>query len=331
MGLRGRFLSVAVGWFALLTVVMVAVPLALRDRLPEPMASHWGPSGAPNGSMPFATLLALQVGIWVLIGGGACAGALRDSWMLRRRTSRMVLGALLCGGGLFLVGLQLVTLSANLDVPTWSGAAPLSWGALLVVAVMLLGGWLGALAARPGPDESSRSSGTATETIPLRPGQRTVWVSSVRNGWVSGIGGSLLAAGAGFAAVALLNGNDALWPHSVIMIVTGLVALTFSSARVQITEDGLRISYGPLRRPRKHIPIERVQRAWSEKRSPWEVGGWGIRGMPGAATVMLRSGECLVVGYVSGGRFTISIDDAEHGAALLNTLVARAPVGTGSS
>ena len=54
MGLRGRFLSVAGGWFVLLTAVLVAVPLVLRDRLPEPMASHWGPSGAPDGSMSFA-------------------------------------------------------------------------------------------------------------------------------------------------------------------------------------------------------------------------------------------------------------------------------------
>ena len=195
--------------------------------------------------------------------------------------------------------------------------------------MLLLGGWLGALAARPGPDEPPRSSGTATETIRLRPGQRAVWVSSVRNGWLTGIGGSLVAAGVGFAAVALLSGIDALWPHAVIMTVVGLVALTFSSARAQITEDGLRISYGPLRRPRKHIPIERVQRAWSEERFPHQVGGWGIRGLPGAATVMIRGGECLVVGYVSGGRFAISIDDAERGAALLNALVAKTPAGSG--
>ncbi|MDR7301766.1 hypothetical protein [Haloactinomyces albus] len=38
-------------------------------------------------------------------------------------------------------------------------------------------------------------------------------------------------------------------------------------------------------------------------------------------TLRLRAGECLVVRYVSGGELGISVDDAERGAALLNTLV----------
>jgi hypothetical protein len=330
MGLRGRFLSVAGGWFALLAAVLITVPLVLRDRLPEPMASHWGEGGAPDGSMSFVALLALQVGMWVLIGGGACAVALWAPGALGRRVSRMGIGALLGGGGPFLVGLQLLTLTVNLDVPTWSQVGQMGWGVpLAAIVVMLLGGGLGALAARPGPDELPRSSGTATETIRLRPGQRAVWVSSVRNGWLTGIGGSLLTAGVGFTVAALISGNDGLWPHAGIMTVAGLLILTFSSLRTQITEDGLRISYGPLRLLRRHIPINRVQRAWSEERFPSNAGGWGIRGVPGAATVMIRGGECLVVGYVSGGRFTISIDDAERGAALLNTLVARTPAGSG--
>jgi hypothetical protein len=328
MSLRGRFLSVASGWFVLLTAVLTTVPLMLRERLPEPMASHWGPSGAPDGSTSFVALLVLQVGMWVLIGGVTCAVALRDSGVLRRRASRTGLGALLGGGGLFVVGLQLVTLSANLDVATWSEADSLSWGVLLVVVVLLLGGWLGALAARPGPDEFPRSSGTETETIQLPPGRRVVWVSSVRNGWLTGIGVSLIAAGAGLAAIVLFSGIGGLWPFAVIIVV-GLLTLTCGSARAQITEDGLRISYGPLRRPRTHIPIERVQRAWSEERFPHQVGGWGIRGLPGSVTVILRGGECLVVDYVSGGRFAISIDDAERGAALLNALVAKTPAGSG--
>ncbi|MDP9845283.1 DUF1648 domain-containing protein [Streptosporangium lutulentum] len=330
MGLRGRFLSVAIGWFALLTAVLVAVPLALRDRLPEPMASHWGASGAPDGSMSFVTLLTLQVSMWVLIGGGACVVALRVPGVLRQRPRRMGLGALLCGLGLFLVVLQLVTLTANLDVPAWPQAGHLSWGVLSAVAAMLLGGWLGALAARPGPDERPRSGDTATETIRLRPGQRAVWLSTARNVWLTGIGVSLLTVGAGFLVVILLGGKDMLWSPTVIMALAGVLTLTFGSVRARVTEDGLRISYGPLRQPRRHIPITRVRRAWSEERFPSTVGGWGIRGLPGAATIMIRGGDCLVVEYVSGGRLAISVDDAERGAALLNTLAGKAPAGAGA-
>ena len=39
-------------------------------------------------------------------------------------------------------------------------------------------------------------------------------------------------------------------------------------------------------------------------------------------TVMLRSGECLVI-HSKGKDFAVSVDDAERGAALLNSLSAR--------
>ncbi|MGJ6961532.1 DUF1648 domain-containing protein [Streptosporangium sp. G11] len=327
MGLRARFLSIAAGWFALVAAALVAAPLALRDRLPDPIATHWGPSGSPDGSMPFTASLLLQVGLWTLLAGGAWVFALAGSMTFGRRASRMALGALLGGAGLFFLGLQAVTLAANLDVPDWGRAAELGWGALLAVAGLVLGGWLGALAARPGPDDRPEPSAVPTRRIPLRPGQRAVWVSSVRSGPLTALGGSVLAAGLGLAVLALIGGDGALWLPATIMFLAGLLGLTISSVRVQITEEGVVLFYGPFRLPRKHIPIERVERAWSEELFPSNVGGWGIRGLPGTATVMIRGGECLVVGYVSGGRFAVSIDDAESGAALLNTLADRAATG----
>ncbi|MFJ6646509.1 hypothetical protein ACIQPS_12715 [Streptomyces sp. NPDC091290] len=39
---------------------------------------------------------------------------------------------------------------------------------------------------------------------------------------------------------------------------------------------------------------------------------------------MLRRGECLVV-RVKGKDFAVSVDDAERGAALLNSLGAKSP------
>ncbi|WP_329092741.1 MULTISPECIES: DUF1648 domain-containing protein [unclassified Streptosporangium] len=327
VGLRARFLSIAAGWVALVTAELIAAPLVLRDRLPDPIATHWGPSGAPDNSMPFIASLLFQVGLWVLLAGGAWVLALTNTAMFRRRASRMGLGALLGGAGLFLPGLQAVTLVANLDAPDWGQATDLGWGALLAVAGLVLGGWIGALAARPGPDDHPEPSVVPTRRLRLRPGQRAVWVSSVSSGPLVALGGSVLAAGLGCAVLALIGGDGALRVPATIMSLAGLVGVTFSSVRVQVTEEGLALFYGPFRLPRKHIPIERVERAWSEELFPSSVGGWGVRGLPGAVTVMIRSGECLVVGYVSGGRFAVSIDDAESGAALLNTLADRASTG----
>ena len=42
----------------------------------------------------------------------------------------------------------------------------------------------------------------------------------------------------------------------------------------------------------------------------------------------MRRGECLVIKYRPGGELTISVDDAERGAALLNALIAERAVST---
>ncbi|MFI6511432.1 DUF1648 domain-containing protein [Streptosporangium sp. NPDC050855] len=328
MSLRARFLSAAVGWFALVAVALTAPALALRERLPDPLATHWGVSGAPDRSMSFDAFLWLQVGVWAVLVGAAVVPCLAGRLSLRRRTARMSTGALLGGGGLFLLGIEAVTLAANLDAPAWWRASPLGWGVPVAVLGLLAGGWLGAVAARPGPDDVPETG--AVRRLSLGADQRAVWVSSVHNVALVVVGGSLLAAGAGCAVFALIGGEGVLWSMAGTLILVGLVGLIFSSARVQVTEEGIVIFYGPLRLPRWRIPIKRVERAWSEKLFPSAVGGWGIRGLPGSATVMLRGGECLVLGYVSGGRLAISIDDAENGAALVNTLVARESTGPGA-
>ncbi|MEU4835705.1 DUF1648 domain-containing protein [Streptosporangium sp. NPDC023615] len=329
MGLRARFLSAVAGWFALVTVALAAPPLMLRERLPDPLATHWGVSGGPDGSMPFAAFLLFEVGVWAVVAGVPLVSVLVRPGQLRRRSARMGLGALLGGSGLFFLGLQAVTLSANLDAPVWWRAAPLGWGALVAILGLVAGGWLGALAARPGPDDGPEAT-AGVRRLSLGADQRAVWVSSVRNVPLAALGGSLLAAGTGYVVFALLGGEGILWSVAGTLAFVGLVGLIFSSVRVQVTEEGIVLFYGPLRLPRWHVPIRRVERAWSEERYPSGVGGWGIRGLPGSVTVMLRGGECLVLGYVSGGRLAISIDDAENGAALVNTLVARESTGPGA-
>ncbi|MBB2911917.1 hypothetical protein FHS43_003197 [Streptosporangium becharense] len=330
MGLRGRFLVMATVWFALVTITLVAVPFALRDRLPDPVAVHWGLSGAPDRSASFAVALLVGVGLWAAIMIAACTSAVGRARVLGRRAGRTAVGAMLGGGGLFVLGLQAATVWANLDVPDWREAGDLAWGAAVPFAGLLAGAALGALVARPGPDEVSPSAGVPERRIRLRGDQRAVWVSSLRNGWLTAVGVAALTAGAALCVFALTGDDRTLLIPAGITLVVGLVGVTFSSVQVQITDDGLSVSHGPLRLPRRRIPLAKVERAWSEELFPSQVGGWGMRGLPGSSTVMLRGGECLVVGYVSGGRFAISVDDADSGAALLNTLVAKHATGSAS-
>ncbi|NUP76885.1 MAG: hypothetical protein HOV96_04945, partial [Nonomuraea sp.] len=108
-------------------------------------------------------------------------------------------------------------------------------------------------------------------------------------------------------------------PGAVIVLAAGAMTSTLS---VRVGGDTLVIGFGPFGRPTRRIPLAKIDRAWTEVRHPSEVGGWGFRGLPGMATIMLRGGECLVLGYRSGGRLAISVDDAERGASLVNALVA---------
>ncbi|WP_205315325.1 hypothetical protein, partial [Nonomuraea lactucae] len=139
-------------WGPAVTAALVAMPLALRDRLPDPMATHWGPGSAPDGSMPFAVGVAAQVALWGVIWLVLLAAAVRG---LRSRAARVLWWGSLTGGGLFVLGLGTTTLLANLDAPTWREARLHGLYVVAVicaaVAVAALGGHLG----RGAPDEPS--------------------------------------------------------------------------------------------------------------------------------------------------------------------------------
>ena len=81
-----------------------------------------------------------------------------------------------------------------------------------------------------------------------------------------------------------------------------------------------------IRRPRIQVPLDEIIEAEVVTVRPIaEFGGWGLRiGAAGRAGVVLRSGPALQVTRTSGRAFVVTVDDAQTGAALLNTLAARA-------
>ncbi|MFC4591143.1 DUF1648 domain-containing protein [Sphaerisporangium corydalis] len=323
-----RSLLVAGAWTATVTGILVAVPLLLRDRLPEPLAAHWGPSGRPDRSLPFWASFSLSLAVWALPVAIAVCAHLRWN-ALRHRAHRRTLGIVLGAGAAFAVGTQAITLAANLDRPGWHEAGPLGWRAfLLVFAAAAAGGALGRAAGGPGPDEPLvREPVVPQAGMRLRPDRRTVWVSSASNGWVTGTGVACLVAAVALAVAGGIVAAGVALVAAGVLAVAGLVVLWVSTAGVRVGDGGLVIAFGPFRRPRRTLPLATLQSARAEERRPSEVGGWGIRGLAGSVTIMIRAGECLVVRDLSGGELAVSVDDAAHGAALLNGLIARrAPV-----
>ncbi|WP_188192939.1 DUF1648 domain-containing protein [Nonomuraea sp. SYSU D8015] len=312
----------AISWGLLVTAVQVLLPMAVRDRLPDPLATHWGPGGVADGHMSFLAYLAMAVTVWGVPWLAVLGAAVRGR-VPARRQGRMFCWGLLAGMGVFAAGMNATTVLANLDAPHWSAARLPGWGVPAVIGAMLAAAVLAGRFGRGAPDPAA-PPGRTPPRLRLRAGQRAVWVGHVANPW---LGLTAAVAGAAIALLAVLHlagvvpGGLAasVLPGPVLILVLGLLT---SSLSVHVSDDRVVIRFGPLGRPARRIPISKIRSAWSEERSPSGVGGWGVRGLPGSATIMLRGGECLVLGYRGGGQLAISIDDATRGASLINALIA---------
>jgi uncharacterized membrane protein len=319
MNIRGRYLLAAGAWMALVAALLAGLPQIWRHRLPDPMASHWGVSGAPDDAMSIGMILVVALVLWVVLAGGGVVLTMRGE-ALARRASRAGMGATLASGGVLLLGLEGLTIWANLDRVDWRDAAHVGPPVLLVIVAAAVAGAGGWLLARMGPDAPPTRPAPML-SHPLNPGERAVWVSSLTVPWTIGLASAFAVAAVVLAVLPL----ELPWPMWTIVPLSAvaLAVFTISTIRVQVDDRGLAVAFGPLRWPTRKIPLRRIERAWVEQRQPSSVGGWGYRGLPGAATIMLRGGECLVVRRTSGGELGVSIDDAERGAALLNALVAK--------
>ncbi len=315
--------TIALIWGAFVTAVLVAVPLTLRGRLPDPLATHWERGGIPDGHMSFGASLLFILLIWGVTWLVLLGLAFRGT-ALSTRLGRAYWCGVLFGWSVLVLGLQASTLSANLDVTDWRRAVLPVWQVVTVTGCATVAGVLAGLLGRGGPDP--RRNPSTPPAMRLRPGQRAVWVSRTTNPWLVGL---CVAALTGAVVLTVLAATGALpgaarWTGLVVLVPLVVLGLGTSSIGVRIDADGLRVGFGPLGRPAWRVPVAEIESAWVETRSPMEVGGWGLRGLPGVGrtTLMLRGGECLVIRRATGAEFAISIDDAEHGAALLNAYVA---------
>ncbi len=279
-------------------LVLLAMAAAGWDGMPDRVAVHWDLSGEPDGSLPKAAALAIPLVLWAV----AALSGLRE-------------GPAAAGLGVLALLLQGLTIWTNLDRAGWRDARHLPvWVPLLLIGLTMLAGWAGARLTGRGA-----ATGTAARALDLRRGERAVWVSRCTNPLLLTLGYLALAGG----VVVLLIGGAGGTPWPVLLLI-GAVGVLLSTIRVQVSERGVAVAYGPWSFPVWRKGLTEIAAARTEDLRPLQVGGWGLRGLPGRATLMLRGGECLVLDYPGGGRFAISVDDAEQGAALINALKAAA-------
>lgn len=320
-----RFTLVAVLIPAVLTGLAVVVQLIALPHVPDPIAIHWGGNGAPNGFGPAWTSVALTavvgLGIPLLIALSALAGLRRGD---RGRAYRL-LGATALATSTLMAALGTWTLVAQTglasaqDAPSITVALVVSFAAAVVAGLV---GWA------VQPDEPYRPTPLPEQpAMELVDAERAVWLQRVQ---IARAGAIVLTAALALMVVltlvtALAGGPaQASWILALVTLVLAAVVVTTLAFHVRVDGSGLTVN-SVVGVPRVHIPLSDIARVEAIDVNPMgEFGGWGLRWGPGGWGVVLRSGPALRVHRTNGRVFTVTVDDAATGAALLSALVARA-------
>ncbi|MBV6697788.1 DUF1648 domain-containing protein [Kitasatospora aureofaciens] len=303
-------------WSAGVLALLVALPWAARHRMPDPVATHWSGS-KPDGSMSLTAAMLFPAGIWLVLVLGAVVA--RRFWGGQKPG---LPGALLAGGGVLLTGAQASIVHANLDRSRWQDAAPMDAWVVAIIAGTGVAGLLAWLATRKPGAAAGAPPRSPVMTIPA--GAQLVWLSRTSSPGLQ-VFAALLGLGSVGTALASATGLTGLsWSLLTLLTPTSLIVLACSSVQARVTANGLDVGFGPFGRPGRHWSLDDIASARAEERTPAQAGGWGYRMNGLGTTVMLRKGICLVVRTHRGAEFAVSVDDAERGAALLNSLTARA-------
>lgn len=301
-----------------LTLAAGVVPLlAWRDRLPDPMATHFTLSGNPNGSMSVSAFLTLITIMVVLAVSCQSIVALRSRSLKAQRASTFAwIGGFLAGlgaaSGLLLVFVQL-------DVSRWQAASFPWWLAIAMVVPALLFGLVSARLAAKLAAHPDRPDLGEVPTLRLGSEERALWTERLRStGFTWAAGAALVAAAAGVVVTR--------WWLVVPCAVLGVAFSAFSKIVVSVDCTGLTVAYGSLGWPQTHVATHRIEQAAVIDVHPGDWGGWGYRGslkLMRRAAVVVRSGPGMRLDLHDGSVFVVTVDNPDDGAALLNAEVRR--------
>ncbi len=298
----------------------VAVGASWAPRLPDPVATHWGPSGAPDGFgtltemllLPALVVPLLAVGMWAL---GFYAG--RDTSTRRLAAASSTFLAVMMSGltiGSLAGQLDLRDAAAGPGIGTTLGIS-VTAGVLAAVVVALL-------TPRTAPQPATALPDPGAPRTDLAPTERAAWTRTVTSPTGSAIGA---AATLTTAVLALALRTPAM------LVVPVLLALLLAATlvlRVSVDGRGL-VARSPVGWPSMRVPLDEVVAARVGTVDPLrEFGGWGYRvGKGGRVGFVLRRGEAVEVERTGGRVNVVTVDDAATAAALLNTLAERARTG----
>ena len=306
--------------FVLAWAAVLAVYAALRDRLPDRLATHFGPGGQADGFTGLGAFLPVATTLLLLSGLIAAALAYRS---LSAPGAQRMLVAMAYGTAVLLGYLHIVTLWVNASAARAADVTLPLWHLALSFAAAGAVGWVGWLLAGRGDAPADEPGEEAGPRLPLAKGEAAVWTHTVGSPVLAvlGVGTTLLGV---VLAVAADTGAE------TALIVIGLISAALSRCRVTVDRRGLSVAPWFTPRPRLRISLGRIKEATSREARALSLGGWGYRVQPGRSALVLRSGDALFLRLVTGKEFVVTVDDAATAAALLNTLVERDRTATGA-
>jgi hypothetical protein len=323
MNKRARVLLATAGVPAVVIAISASLASMWGSRLPAVVAVHWTNS-TPNNSAaldPFLTIVLLVSAGLAMVVAAMAVMALRRG----NPIPRLALGFLV-GFAVLPAGATISVLIANLDVRDWREVT----GTGLVVAVTLLvavvGGVLAAQVAGPMP-AARPLSGPADEApgVGLGSGERAVWVGSTTNRFL--LSGVLVVPLVGVFVNQVLMIGVSAWMYAVFFGVGLVVTLIGSRLGATVDSAGVTIRIGLLGRPRRHLPLDRIDHAEAVDLGLFQGGGFGYRVSPftGVSLYKLRSGPALAITMRKGGLVYVTVDRPDAGAGLLNDLLRLQP------
>ncbi|WP_432924939.1 hypothetical protein ACQPZZ_31125 [Microbispora sp. CA-135349] len=292
--------------------VLLAVWL-LRDRLPDPAASHFT-SGTPDASRSLWELVLISLGppvlTWLFL---AVIVRMRVPGSIGRRV-----GAGVIVGEAFLYGTATVLgiVYANLDAPTWQEAHSEAHHPLIAALAGLAGVAIGAAMvdpwraaeppALPMPELRDDPDGDETDgTV-----RRRLWIGHARNRFL------LWYSAAGLAMFVFVL-PWTLWSLAGAAYTLFTLHLA-GGATAAFDGRTLRVYGFPAMFPLRRIRLARVETAEAVELDPLAWGGWGWRALSlRRHAFVIRGGEALHVALLGGGEFLVTVSDAAAGAALI--------------
>ncbi len=284
----------------------IVAPLVIYwSNLPNPMATHWGLSGQPNGHMSPTLLLLVMGGIFIAIWAAI--------WRVTRRIPYDLpsFAAGLLGVGGLLAAVQWIVVLANRNQTDWTEAGTFNGLHLILVLVAAIGfGYVGWKLA--GDSAQAAARGVDGPTIDLAATETAIWSGSGRGPLLIAIGAVVV-----IAAIAMWS-----WT-SLALLIVAVIVLLFAEVRATVSDRGVAISLGWLGIPSWVIPMARIRGAEVEDVSPMSYGGWGYRLRPGVKALVVRGGPGLRLVREDEADLVLTVDDPETGAGLINSLLAR--------